>query len=220
MFFNKKNTKSEKCERCKSDLNEEFSFCPYCGNALLDAEKERKDFGILGRNDSFTENDFKSEETNVLDTFTDKIIDSMMKSMMKSMSKEIKTSLKPASSTKVTPLPNGISISIGAPAPMQRRNAEKPQRRGVSEEQIKRLTELPRTTAKTNVRRLPDKVVYELLIPGIKSPEDVFVSKLENGYEIKAIGNKKVYVNSLSIDLPIRGFAIDKEKLSVEFKSQ
>ena len=54
--------------------------------------------------------------------------------------------------------------------------------------------------------------------PGIESVEDVFISKLESGYEVKAIGKKKVYVNSLPVNLPLRGYGIDVSKgLMVEF---
>lgn len=85
---------------------------------------------------------------------------------------------------------------------------------------MKKLSSLPRTTAKTKIKRLSDKVIYELAAPGIESPEDIFISKLENGYEIKAIGKKKIYTNSLSIDLPIRGFSLTDNKILVEFKTE
>ena len=84
----------------------------------------------------------------------------------------------------------------------------------------KRMSSMPRTIAKTSVKRINDKIIYELNIPGINSPEDVFVSKLESGYEIKAIGEKKVYVNSLPIDLPIIKFTINSDKLFLEFSQE
>jgi hypothetical protein len=90
--------------------------------------------------------------------------------------------------------------------------------RKISEDQLKKLSEFPRETAKSKVRRLSDKVVYELSASGVESPNDIFFSKLESGYEVKAIGKKKIYVNSIPVELPIRGFAIDKDKILVEFK--
>ena len=56
---------------------------------------------------------------------------------------------------------------------------------------------MPRAEAKTKLRRLSDKVVYEIAAQGIESPDDVLISKLESGYEIKAIGKKKIYVNTI-----------------------
>ncbi len=91
--------------------------------------------------------------------------------------------------------------------------------RPIDWEQLKKMGSLPRTEAKTSVKRFGDKVVYELATPGVNSANDVFVSKLESGYEIKAIGNKKIYVNSVPINLPLRKYSILKNKLLVEFVS-
>ena len=82
------------------------------------------------------------------------------------------------------------------------------------------MSTLPREKAKTNVKRLGDKIIYELATPGVSSPEDIFISKLETGYEIKAIGSKKIYVNSIPINLQLKNYSISKSKLSVEFKAQ
>lgn len=214
MFFNK--NKKLKCEKCKSGIQEDFSFCPYCGNPMLDAEKVRKDFGILGRSDVIEE-DFMNIPLEPQNGITDKLIESLMNGLMKTMEKQFKE-VSRGQNPEIRNLPNGIKISIGSQQP--KKTNKKSQQSTVSESQLKRMSELPRATAKTNVRRLSDKVVYELAIPGIESPEDVFVSKLEQGYEIKAIAKKKVYINSLPLELPIKGFAIDPTKLSVEFKTQ
>ena len=89
----------------------------------------------------------------------------------------------------------------------------------VSEKQFEKMNSLPRVKAETKVKRINDKIVYELETPGIESPNDVFVSKLESGYEIKAIGDKKVYVNTLPINLPLKAMSLNKEKLFIEFVS-
>jgi intein/homing endonuclease len=60
-------------------------------------------------------------------------------------------------------------------------------------------------------------VVYELAASGITSIQDIFVSKIETGYEIKAIGNEKVYVNNIPINLPLSKYSIVKDKLLFEF---
>jgi len=70
------------------------------------------------------------------------------------------------------------------------------------------------------MKRLSDKIIYELTTPGINSPEDVFFAKVETGYEVKALGKNKVYVNNLPINLPIQGFRIKDDKLLVEFRTQ
>jgi len=115
-------------------------------------------------------------------------------------------------------LPNGIKIRIG-PAmqnpQIQNQNRQLPKLK-ITDEQLNRMSSLPRASAKTAIRRLSDKIVYELDVPGISSVNDVFISKLESGYEVKAIGDK-VYTNTLPVTLPLRSMSVDKNKISIEF---
>ena len=98
--------------------------------------------------------------------------------------------------------------------------AEQPIIKNLTDEQLKKMSGLPRTKAKMTMRRLSNKIIYELNTPGINSTEDVLLAKLESGYEVKAIGEKKVYVNSIPVNLPLQGFSIQDNKLIVEFKTQ
>jgi hypothetical protein len=225
MFFKKKNKKDEKCPQCKSGLDEEFSFCPYCGFSLLDKEKEEKDFGLLGRNefaDRTSANTMLAQEGF---GFSDKMFNALFNKIMKSMEQQLKNTDKNIadnlSNAKIKPIPGGFSISIGPmqERPIQERPKQTTARRGPTQEQLKRISILPRKSAKSNVKRLGNKIVYELAMTGIKSPDDIFVSKLEKGYEIKALGDKQVYVNTIPIDLPVKTFKIDKDKITVEFKT-
>lgn len=84
-------------------------------------------------------------------------------------------------------------------------------------EQLERMAQLPRAEAKSQMKRFADKVVYELAMPGVKDVKDVFVNKLETGYEIKAIGSKKVYTSSIPLNLPIKSYSIGEKGLTVEF---
>ena len=52
------------------------------------------------------------------------------------------------------------------------------------------------------------------------STDDVFISKLESGYETKVIGGKKVFVNSLPINLPLLRYTIANNKLFLEFNQE
>ncbi len=213
MFFKKKSKKSDmRCGHCSSKINYRYSFCPYCGNTLIDIEKEKKDFGMLGRNDIIDEKilDGSFEINNF--GITDKIIGSLVNSLVKNLDKQFKELEK----TEIENLPNGIKIRIGAPKRPQQRIQQI--KKTITNEQLKKISSLPRVQAKSNIRRLSDKIVCELDAPGVISPEDVFVSKLESGYEIKAIGNKKIYVNSIPINFPLKKFLLEKGKLFVEFK--
>jgi len=121
---------------------------------------------------------------------------------------------------RIEHLPQGIKISIGIPGTSNQIKPRKEKvKKQLTEEQENKLSILPRAEAKTKIRRLTDKVIYEISATGIKSPDDIFISKLENGYEVKAIGEKRVYVNSIQINLPLSGFYLADNKLLVEFKS-
>ena len=225
MFFGKKSNKNDKkCEICSSKISSNFNFCPYCGSTLNDKEKDEKDFGMLGKFDSHE--DFIDQNSKGLG-ITDKLISSLMNSVMKNLDKQFRemenNTEKELGKAEVKSFPNGIRIKIGSPSMLMPEKRAKKQsifNKPLTNDQIKKMSSLPRTEAKTNVRRLSDKVVYEINAPGIESTNDVFVSKLETGYEVKAIGSKKVYVNSIPINLPIKRFLIDKNKLLVEFNTQ
>ncbi|MBU0907538.1 MAG: zinc ribbon domain-containing protein [Nanoarchaeota archaeon] len=229
MFFGKKsNGKMRKCEECGSKSEEKFSFCPHCGNSFIDPRKEQEDFGLLGRND-YMDVDEESAIQNM--GVFDKLVNSMVNSMMKNIDKQFKSQFKDIErgmdKAEVRAFPNGIKIKISGPfdaAARPKVAVKKPTQRAsrkeVNESQLRRMGSLPRAKAKTNVKRFGNKVLYELSIPGVISVEDVFVSKLERGYEVKAIGDKKVYVNSVPINLPLRKYSVLNNKLQIEFVSE
>jgi len=204
--------KGKKCKRCESKIKDIFDFCPYCGLDLRNPEKDMEDFGMLGKN-----NDVRGYPlVGGLGGFgvTDRMISSLFNSLVKNLEKQMKD-VDP----EVQSFPNGIKIRFG-PAGRKQEKDRKQVRRTITQEQIRRMSKLPRVEAKADVRRLSDKVVYEIKAPGIESTDDVFVSKLESGYEVKAIGKKKVYVNSLPVNLPLKGFTITNKGLTVEFGLQ
>ncbi len=223
MLFGKKH-KETKCENCNSRIDAKFNFCPYCGQSTMDEQKEIKEFGMLGRND-FTRQKTPNQNPLANLGITDKLINSIMSNMMKSFDRQFRNTESQEAefpgNADIEQLPNGIKIRIGIPQSMPK--VPKPKtsvKKQITDSQLEKMSNLPRTQAKTHVRRLSDKIIYELAAPGIESTDDVFISKLEEGYEIKAIGKKKVYVNSLPISLPLKSFSIEDNKLLVEFKIQ
>jgi len=218
MFFSRKKKDEIKCPSCNFKASKSYRFCPSCGNPLFDGEQEAKDFGLLGKSDSL------ENEPNAmpLENFglTDKIINSLMNSVMKSMNRQIKGLDNDFDKAEIKSLPNGIRISVGLPNQNRQPKKTGSQAINITDEQIKRMSELPRAKAKSSVKRFSDKIIYELNAPGIESPQDVFISKLESGYEIKAIGSKKIYINQIPLELPLRRFSIGQNKLSLEFNSK
>jgi HSP20 family molecular chaperone IbpA len=126
---------------------------------------------------------------------------------------------------------DGISISIstfgnGAPrvkvTPMgnqqiaEEKPTEKIKQNNFTKEKIKKFSKLKREEPKTNIRRLSNKLVYEIEMPGVKSIEDISISQLENSIEIKAISEKKAYAKIIPINLPIKNFDLSEGKLILE----
>lgn len=219
MLFGKKSKKSEeKCSNCRSEVMDEYSFCPYCGNVLFEPERRAKEFGMLGKHDSVDGEFLKQRNSKNNLSITDKMISSLMNSLVKNLDEQFKEMGKSGSET----IPKNIKINIGIQNPKMNKEPKRNLKHdfsinNISSEQLSRMSSLPKKNAKTAVKRLGDKVIYELEAPGIESIKDIFVSKLESGYEIKALAKNKVYVNSLPVNLPINSFALDKEKLSIEF---
>ncbi len=209
MLFGKKSSKDIKCFECNSKVSNAFDFCPYCGNSLIDREQELKDFGMLGKSDGIDE-EIEIEGYGVFD----KMINSVMKSLVKNLGKQMEDLHE---KSEIRSMPNGISISVGMPRKSSEKKVVYQKEPKLTEKQIAKMGKLPRAEAQSNVRRLADKVVYELKATGISSLDDIFVTKLENGYEVKAIGKTKVYVNTLPVELPLKGYGINKEGLIVEF---
>ncbi len=222
MFFTKKNKKQVKCDNCGYKNNSSYSFCPRCGFSLIDLEKEQRDFGLLGRDDhsDLELNNFPDQGFGI----TDKLFNSMLNNIIKIFDKQIKNQFKEIDKelqgAEIRSFPNGIRIKISGPIeekPVEQNEAKTSTKKVIDQNQLKKMSSLPRAKAKASVKRLGNKLVYELLTPGISSLEDVFVSRIESGYEIKVIGDKKIYVNSFPINLPLRRYAISKNKLLVEF---
>jgi len=205
--------KREKCPKCKTGIKEKYSFCPTCGRDLRNPKKDERDFGLLGKNNV--------EQLPLVGGggfgISDKIIEKLLNNLVRSMPEMMKGFEKQFQESEVEEIPNGIRIKFGN-IPVRKKKVIK--RKGITQDQLDKMSGKPRVEAKTEVRRLSDKIVYELRAPGIEDVNDVFVSKLENGYEVKAIGKKKVYVNSLPINLPLKGYSVDDSKLFVEFGLQ
>lgn len=214
----------KKCEGCGSKADKNYSYCPHCGTNFLESKKDKRDFGMLGRNDL---SEGSSNDSLAPFGITDKLFNSMFNSLMKNLDKQLREQMKNTdadfNNAEVKSFPNGIRIKVSGPhnvaAPKKVNKVNTSVNRNVGATQMKKMSSLPRAKARSHMKRVGDRVVYELTTPGVVSPEDVFVSKLESGYEIKAIGDKKVYVNSVPITLPMKKYTIAKNKLLIEFNA-
>jgi hypothetical protein len=215
---------SKKCVRCEGKMKDAFSFCPYCGLDLR-TNDDARDFGMLGKSDGIAGAPLIGGGGMGI---SDKMIGSIFNSLMKNLEKQMKNvdfdkmdDQFNGLNHEVQRFPNGIKIRIGGASPnVVKKKIVRPTAKIITNDQVERMAKLPRGEAKSDVRRFSDKIVYELGASGVEDVNDIFVSKLESGYEVKAIGKKKVYVNSLPVNLPLKKYFIKDNKLHVEFGLQ
>jgi len=220
-MFNQK-----KCKKCGKKVGSKDSFCANCGFALNDSERE-EEWGMLGKNDMIL------PEMNM--PGFNMIFNSLMKdfgSQFKTIEKELRNNLeKDSKSTK-----KGISISISTSGnsppkikinnlngePIKQVTREPPKRKRekilstLSEEKTREFLSLPQEEPLTKVRRLSNKVIYEIELPGVKSLKNISIIQLEKSIELKAISKGKSYKKIIPIDFPIQKYKLSKEKLILE----
>ncbi len=235
-MFNKK-----KCKKCGEKINNQFDYCPYCGNPLKNSDERQEEWGMLGKNDL---NPFEEAFNEIrLPTGLNMIFNSLMKNLEKEFRNIDREMGRETNEAKNIQDPrirkSGISISIstsGNTPPeirvnqfgpdiklkkIERQINEKPAiQKSFNEEKIKKFSKLPREEPSTNVRRLSNKIVYEINLPGVKSIEDISIIKLENSIEIKAVTKDKAYFKLLPIKLPIIDYKVSNGKLILELSAK
>jgi hypothetical protein len=206
--------KKKACPRCGKSLKDKYDFCPHCGTAL---EKKAEDFGMLGKDDFFSNN---FNEMRLPFGFN---LSNIVSTLMNSVEKQLKETEK--KSNKVEGPKRNIIINIaGMPMTNQMPAQIEPVKKetknisldNFSSEKLKKFSALPKEEPKTNIRRLSNKVIYEINLPGVKSAKDISILNLEKGIELKAVSEKKAYLKSIPITLPILAYKLSKGKLVLE----
>jgi len=227
-----------KCKRCGEKISDKFEFCPNCG--ARDSSKYRSfdngDWGMLGKDD------FSAPFEEIkLPAGINMIFNSLLKNLDKEFG-EINKEMLMEDKIKIPAIrKSGISINISTSGNMpprimvrsfgdspkfkhQEGQLKKPSRKyyltSFSEEQSKRFSKLPRKEPKTTMKRLSNKIIYEIEMPEVKSNKNVSITKLENSIEIKGIGEDKAYFKLIPINLPIVNYNIEKGKLILELDAR
>lgn len=190
-----------KCPNCAKKIKKDFSFCPYCGISFKQ-KREQEEFGLLGRDD-FAEMPMPNLPALGGLGNLDKIIAPLMKQLVEQFDKEL----------GVKQQPKGFKIQITTNKPPMREQIV------VNEKEIERRRGLPRKEAGSNVRRLSDRVLYEIEVPGVKSKEDIIITKLENSIEVKAYSKDACYVKVIPLKVDVLNYKIKDGTLFLEIKS-
>ena len=87
----------------------------------------------------------------------------------------------------------------------------------IKSEVLSKVKNLPRTEPQASVRRLADRVIYELVLAGVKSAENINITLLEEGVEIKAFSDKEMFVKTIESGLKFADYSFAPERLVLEF---
>lgn len=221
--------KKVKCKNCSEKFNNSFSYCPACGTPTGKSKKE-EDYGLLGKSDSV--DPFEAFEKGMMGGISSKMLNKMLGGAMKMLENEMKRNMQNTNPQPFQPKTNfelyinGKRISPKNIKVTRREIPIKTQSQTTkhkthtnyhfSEETQKQYAKMNKTEPVTNVRRLSNQVVYEVDIPGVESIKDVAVIKLENSIEIRAITKEKAYKKIIAVDLPLKRYKLENEKLILE----
>ena len=197
----------KKCRGCAEKVDRKFNYCPSCGSSLKVGNGG--DFGMLGSSDSG-----RVEEELKLPFGVEKIMDSLVK--------QIEKQLGSMDIDEKTGMPKGLKIQIArGPMGQHATRGNAPKKKNVvviSREESERRAGLKRVNAESKVKRLGDLIVYEIEAPGLTKKEDIVITELETGIEIRAYSKDKCYVKVVPLKVEILGWKVEREKVFVEMK--
>jgi len=209
----------KKCSGCGKKIDKKFDFCPYCGEQQEKQEKQMGGFfDELGEIENFElgKGFFPYFDIFKIAREIEKEFHNIDKNFINE--KKIKSNGISISITTVNGVPTIKVKNFGIPEKRRQEvSSIKTQDKGVKERIIsEEKLKLPRKEAKTKVRRLSDRIIYEIEVPGVKSINDIFINKLQNSIEIKVFCPDKAYFKLIPVALPIKRYWLENEKLILE----
>jgi len=218
----------KRCNGCGEKIEKDYNYCPYCKTPLKNAFDEEEDWGLLGKNDLTSPNEVK------MPMGLNTLFNSLVKNLNSQM-KEFDRENRESKEQKIQKKSGGISISISTsgdrPPEIKVRSFGNVPEFKEKEQEIKKtaiklpssnsgkFADRPKKEPETNIRRLSNKVVYEIELPGVKSTKDISIIQLENSIEIKALSGKKVFYKVIPINLPINKYNLSQGILTLELDS-
>ena len=166
-----------------------------------------EDFGMLGADDGG-----EVQEELRLPFGMEKIMGSLIKQLEKQLG---------SMDFEDGKMPKGIQIRVARGPSLGVRNKGSGIREAgvvVSREESDRRASLPKIEVESRVRRIGDSIIYEIEAPGVNRKDDVVLTDLATGLEIKAYSGDKCYVKFIPLKVQVVRWSVEREKVFVEIK--
>lgn len=214
----------KKCPNCKERIKKSHSFCPYCGFSV-NSDSDASDYGLLGKNDNIE--DFKQDSSENLfgGPFVGRMFNKVFSMIEKEMEKAIKdyeTQDKKNSENSLGNFElfiNGQRVNIGN-NPGLNKQQKKIRFPSPSDKIIKKSLKLPRKETESKLKRIGNKIIYEVDIGQVDSFDNLLINKLEDSIEIKAFDKDMVLFKNLPVSLPLVSYYLKNNKLFLEFQGK
>lgn len=208
----------KKCPACSRKISRDFDFCPYCGKSV-----NSESYGLLGKDDSMTQAPAKDPFESMLNSsMFSKMFSSTVKMLEKELAKEMGSFKKEASMprSQFELYINGKKVDLGNNSSKAAAQETAKRIPSPSQEILQKAVKLPRKEAETELKRLGNKITYELKVPGINSLDRILVTKLEDSIEVKAFADNCVYIKAIPVKLVLTRYYLKNESLFLEFQGK
>lgn len=205
--------RKKSCKNCKEKIKGSPNFCSNCGIQLKD---QTKNWGMLGKSDSPVK-----EAPNIFQGIGGNMMNKMLGSAIKMLEKEMQKEMKNTPKTKVKLMINGKEINTPIEQAQEKNDPNtKILPINFSKENLNKWKNLKKIEPKSNLKRVEDKIQYEIEVPEVESIKDISIVKLENSLEVRAIGQKKGYQKNIPINLPLKKYSLLKGLLTLEMDTE
>jgi len=202
----------KKCPSCAKKIEKKFIYCPYCGVSFK-AGNDDQNFGMLGRDDVNGQ-----VQPNLG-------LPLGLNGIMNTLVKQLENQLGNLDMGEgQNGMPKNIKIRVARGPGMNQTVQKAPENKvvsdapAVSEKENGRRMSLPKVEVESRVKRLGDTIIYEIATPGIKNKNDVVLTELATGLEVKAYSKDKCYVKFIPLKIEVIDYYVEKEKVVVEIK--
>lgn len=232
------------CHKCGKKVDEHWDFCPSCGSSIIKPIKFKRPSSDIPMDNLF--GSFK-KQFDEISKFMEHDIHSLEKdfeafnlhpekdpkirrngfsvSIRSGTGQKPKVDIKTFGDIDKKKLEEEIRKNLGLEGVSIPEEVTEPEKISVipkhpkeqlPKKKIPSITEEP----KTDIKRLPDKIVIDIELPDVESEEDIMVHVLPSSIELKAIGKKKMYFRIMQIP---KGWTLISKKfkdgvLRIEFR--